>query len=153
MPIHRPHLVGDTILHHKSRRLIQPGYGIGSMFSAFKRWFMPVAKNVLANIGKVGKKIISNPTVQDVAKVAKDEAIRVAADAAAAAIAGDSVKDTISTSISNARPRVAEAVRRIRPIDDDEKEQREQRGSGHKRRKTDRVYDDIFTHLKSRNAC
>ena len=145
MPIHRPHHGGESILQHKSRRLIQPGYGIGSLFSAFKRWIVPAAKGVLTNIGKVGKKIMSNPTVREVAKVAKDEAMKVVTDVAAAAIAGDSVKDTVSTGIANARPRVAEAVRRIRPIDDNEDEQS---GSGRKRikrEKKERVYNDIFT--------
>ncbi len=145
--IHRPNYGGESILQHKSKQFIQHGYGIGSMFSAFKRWIVPAAKGLLSNIGKVGKKIISNPAVQEVAKVAKDEALRIATDAAAAAIAGDSVKDTISTSINNARPRVANAVRRIRPIESEDEDNQEQRGSGRKRRKKELAYDDIFNHL------
>ena len=144
--IHRANPGGDSILQHRSKQFIQNGHGIGSMFSAFTRWMLPKAKNILSTVGKVGKKILSNPTVQQVAKVAKDEALKMVTDVAAAAIAGDSVKDTVSTSISNARPRVAEAVRRVRPIEDDEEP--EQRGNGQKRRRKEKDYDDIFEYLK-----
>lgn len=152
--IHRPNYIGDSILQHKSRQFIQRGYGIGSIFNAFKRWIVPVTKNILSNVSKVGKKILANPTVRDVAKAAKDEALRMVTDVAASAIAGDSIKDTISTSIDNARPKIANAVRRIRPIEDEEEEQVEQvqMGSGvRKRRRKEKVYDDIFNHLRSKN--
>ena len=149
MLIHNHNFGGDSILQHRSKQFIQRGNGIGNIFSSLARWLVPAAKKVIKTVGSVGKKIISNPTVQHVANTAKNEAIRVATDMAANAIAGESVSETVPESIQKARTKIANAMRRVRPVEDDDSEYVDeknvrQNGSGcRKRRKVE--YDDIFT--------
>lgn len=120
---------GFGILFHKSPHYIQPGYiqhgdGIGNIFKSLFRFLVPAAKKTFKAVGNVGKQLLSNPAVKDIAKTVKEEVLRTGVNAVANVIAGNSVAEPMQSDIAEAREKIATTIKKIQP------------GSGKKRSST-----------------
>jgi hypothetical protein len=99
------------ILFHRSPHYIQPGHGIGSIFKSLARFILPAAKKTFKTVANVGKQIIANPIVRDLANTVKDEIIRTGVNAAANLIQGNEIAPEFQSNVDEARVKVANKVR------------------------------------------